>query len=120
MQSTQPDPAQVHAIMTTMVPFLMFSVVAVWALVLIPFWQIFKKAGFTPALSLLMILPVVNVITLYVVAFSRWRVVPAGPEYPAYPPVPPPGYVPPANYAATPSYPPQPPLYTPPPTEPRV
>lgn len=119
MQATHTDPAQVQAMMAAMVPFMLFGVVVIWALVIIPFWQIFKKAGFTPALSLLMILPLVNVIMLYVVEFSRWRVVPAGPEYPAYPypPVPAPGYVPPANYAAPPSYPPPP---VPPPSEPRV
>lgn len=41
-------------------------------LVILPFWQIFKKAGFSPALSLLMFLPFVSTIVLYVVAFSDW------------------------------------------------
>lgn len=121
MQSTTPDPAQIHAIMMAMVPFFFFGMLVVWAILIVPFWQIFKKAGFSPALSLLMILPLVNLVMLYVLAFSRWRVVPAGPEYPPYPapypPVPPagyapPGYVPPAGYASTPQtpvYPPQPP-----------
>jgi hypothetical protein len=38
----------------------------------LPFWQIFKKAGFSPALSLLMLVPFVGVIVLFVVAYSDW------------------------------------------------
>ena len=54
---------------------------------LIPYWMIFKKAGFSPALSLLMVFPLVNLIVLYVVAFSTWKVAPiyqiaAQPTYP--------------------------------------
>jgi hypothetical protein len=40
-----------------------------------PFWVILKKAGFTPWLSLLMLIPVVNLVALYIVAFSRWKAV---------------------------------------------
>ena len=42
--------------------------------VLIPYWMIFKKAGFSPWLSLLMIIPLVSLIVLYVIAFAQWRV----------------------------------------------
>ena len=42
------------------------------ALVIVPFWFIFAKAGFSRWLSLLMSIPVVNLITLYVFAFSAW------------------------------------------------
>lgn len=42
-----------------------------------PFWMIFKKAGFHPAFSLLMMVPVANFILLYVVAFSEWKSAPA-------------------------------------------
>lgn len=41
-----------------------------------PFWKIFEREGFAPALSLLMLIPVVNLVLLYVVAFSA-RPVPA-------------------------------------------
>lgn len=48
-------------------------VVAVFVLLLLlPYWRIFRKAGFNPALSLLMIVPLVNIIMLYVLAFSEW------------------------------------------------
>jgi hypothetical protein len=40
--------------------------------VLIPFWQIFKKAGFSPWLSLLTMIPLAGLIVLYYVAFARW------------------------------------------------
>ena len=45
--------------------------------VLPPYWMIFKKAGFSPWLALLMYIPLINIIVLYVVAFSNWKVVPA-------------------------------------------
>ena len=38
----------------------------------VPFWQIFKKAGFAPALSLLMLVPLVNIIMPFFLAFSEW------------------------------------------------
>ena len=42
----------------------------------IPYWKIFSKAGFAGALSLLMIIPLVNLIVLYVIAFSKWKIKP--------------------------------------------
>jgi hypothetical protein len=57
---------------------------------LIPYWFIFKKAGFSPFFSLLMFIPLLNIFALYFLAFARWNVVPAVPGYPAaqgpYPP----------------------------------
>jgi hypothetical protein len=38
-------------------------------LLIIPFWQLFSKAGWW---SLLMVIPLVNLIALYVLAFSKW------------------------------------------------
>jgi Ca2+/Na+ antiporter len=75
--------------------FFCFAIVMA-VVVLIPYWQIFKKAGFPPAITFLMLIPLVNIITLYVVAFSQWKVVPIAPfgYPPAYPPPPPPAYPP--------------------------
>lgn len=42
------------------------------AVVVVPFWRIFAKAGFHGALSLLMLVPFVNVIMIFVLAFSEW------------------------------------------------
>jgi hypothetical protein len=47
--------------------YLVFAVVFV-----LPFWQIFRKAGFHPALSLIMLIPVANLVALYFFAFSQW------------------------------------------------
>jgi uncharacterized membrane protein YhaH (DUF805 family) len=41
-------------------------------LLIIPFWQIFSKAGYSGWWSLLMVVPLVNLIALYVLAFSNW------------------------------------------------
>lgn len=41
-------------------------------LLIIPFWQLFSRAGYSGWWSLLMIVPVVNLIALYVLAFSNW------------------------------------------------
>ena len=40
--------------------------------IVLPFWKIFAKAGFSGWLGLLMIVPMVNLIALYVLAFSDW------------------------------------------------
>ena len=39
-------------------------------IVIIPFWRICKRVGYSPWLSLLMALPLVNLIFLYILAFS--------------------------------------------------
>ena len=41
-------------------------------LTVIPFWKICTKAGFPGALSLLMPVPVVNVVLLFYIAFAQW------------------------------------------------
>ncbi len=45
------------------------------AVLLFPFWFIFGKAGYPRWLSLLLLIPLVNVVVLYFLAFSTW---PAG------------------------------------------
>jgi hypothetical protein len=101
-----PQEAQKQAMhmFALMIPFILGAWVIGLAIIIIPFWQIFKKAGMTPGLSLLMALPLVNLVMLYVLAFSEWRVVPAPNPYGGLQPYPPP----PTNY------PPPPPTYTPP------
>ncbi len=70
------------------------------AIVIMPFWFICKKAGFSPWLSLLNIIPLGNLILIYVLAFSQWKVAPAPwlrwapqpqPPYPPQPTIPPQG-----------------------------
>ncbi len=42
------------------------------ALIIVPFWFIFKKAGYPRWLGLLMGVPVVNLVLLYYFASSEW------------------------------------------------
>ena len=48
----------------------MFLIMAV--LIILPFWFIFSKAGHSKWLSQLMVVPVVNIVMLYFLAFSTW------------------------------------------------
>jgi hypothetical protein len=56
----------------TEILLILFVVLIFTIIVLIPYWRIFRKAGFQPPLSLLMILPLVNVVMLYYLAFAEW------------------------------------------------
>jgi hypothetical protein len=81
-----------HALML-MVPIFMLVGIVFLAIIIIPFWFICKKAGFSPWLSLLNVVPMGNLVLVYVLAFAQWKVVPAPqmgypPPYPQ-PPVPP-------------------------------
>ena len=83
--------------------FGLFFVVGI-LIYIIPFWMIFKKAGFSPWFALLLFIPLANIIILYVLAFSQWKVVPVAQALGGYPPT----FNPPAAYPATtsPAYPP--------------
>ena len=39
---------------------------------LIPAWRIVKRSGMNPALSLLLLLPIVNIIALWLFAYAEW------------------------------------------------
>lgn len=67
-------------------PFLVIFTAVASIIMIIPYWMIFKKAGFSPWLSLLFFVPLANIIVLYVVAFSQWKVVPVTELTPAYRP----------------------------------
>jgi hypothetical protein len=69
-------------------PFFGFFAIVISILVVIPYWFIFKKAGFTPLLSLLMMVPLINFFMLYFLAFANWNVVPTSSVYPAPPAAP--------------------------------
>jgi energy-converting hydrogenase Eha subunit B len=42
------------------------------ALLVMPFWRICIKAGYAGALSLLVLVPIVNIVFVYFLAFSDW------------------------------------------------
>ena len=86
-----PDTDQIQHIAMAMMAILPVIVLVCLAILIIPFWFICKKAGFSPWLSLLNIVPLGNLVLLYVLAFAEWKVIPApqtGWPQPPYPPPP--------------------------------
>ncbi len=48
---------------------------AVWlAVFIVPLWRIVSKAGFPGAFALLAIIPLLNIVLLWVFAFIKWPV----------------------------------------------
>ena len=47
-------------------------VIIVGVISIVPFWRIFSKAGFPAPLSLLMLLPLVNIVMIFFLAFAEW------------------------------------------------
>ena len=79
-----PDADQIQHIIMAMAAILPLIILVCLAIIIIPFWFICKKAGFSPWLSLLNIVPMGNLVLLYVLAFAQWKVVPVPPM--GYPP----------------------------------
>jgi ATP-dependent Zn protease len=64
----------IHSLSPLLVNLIPLAVLSLaWLLTIPPFWVIFKKAGFQPILSIVMLVPLVNLIMLYIVAFSKWK-----------------------------------------------
>ena len=87
-QANSDQIAQAQKIAMAAMAIMPFILIICLAIVIIPFWFICKKAGFSPWLSLLNIVPFGSLILWYVLAFADWKVIPA-PEM---------GYLPPAPY----------------------
>jgi hypothetical protein len=101
----QPDVQQIQRLMLTIVPLILVFILIGIVILIVPFWFICKKAGFSPWLSLLCLVPSVGMlILLYVLAFADWKVVPAAPTAWGPPPQP---YPPQPPYPRQPPYPPQ-------------
>ena len=89
-----------------MIGVFLFIAVIIVAFVIFLFWRIFVKAGMAGPLSLLILLwPIGLIVDLCILAFARWNVVPAPPQYgalqpypPPYPPAPPGPPAPPAQF----------------------
>jgi hypothetical protein len=88
------DPEVAKHLIVTMMAIIPIIILIGLAIIIVPFWFICKKAGFSPWLSLLNIIPLGNLVLIYMLAFADWKVIPA--PLPAWPPQPP--------------YPPQPPM----------
>ena len=88
-----PSADDIQHMVVAMMAILPLVILICLAIVIIPFWFICKKAGFSPWLSLLNVVPLGNLILIYVLAFAQWKVVPApqlayAPPYPPQPPYP--------------------------------
>lgn len=66
---TQPEMA--FAVVFMIVAIVIGAVLGV-LLTVLPFWMICKKAGFAPALALLMLVPGANIILPFYLAFAEW------------------------------------------------
>jgi hypothetical protein len=84
---TTPDPAQIQHIVMAMMAILPVIILVFLAIVITPYWFIW------PWLSLLNVIPLGNLVLIYVLAFSDWKVIPAPQAYwqpqQPYPPPPP-------------------------------
>ena len=72
-----PNQEAIQHMVIAMMAILPLIILVFLAIVIVPFWFICKKAGFSPWLSLLNIVPLGNLILLYLLAFSDWKVIPA-------------------------------------------
>jgi hypothetical protein len=99
----QPDQATIQKMAYAILAIFPILIAVGMAVFILPTWFICKKAGFSPWLSLLIIVPFGGIVLLYVLAFAEWKVVPMAevgwPQQPPYPPQPP--------YTPQPPYPPQ-------------
>ncbi len=76
--SNPPNPEVIRRLIMMMVPIFFFLYAFSVALFMVPCWFILKKAGFTPWLALLCLLPSLGtLVLLYVIAFAEWKVIPA-------------------------------------------
>ncbi len=53
-----------------------FGLVITAVIVVVPFFQLWKRTGHNGWISLLMLLPIVNIVMLYVLAFKDWPALP--------------------------------------------
>jgi len=97
LQQNPVDQAQIQRMVLAFMAIMPIIVIVGLAIAIIPFWFICKKAGFSPWLSLLNIVPLGGVILCYVLAFSDWKVAPVTQA----------GWAPPTPYPPQPPYPPQ-------------
>lgn len=57
---------------TSMWPFGPLMMLVFAALIIVSFWFIFRKAVYSQWLGVLMVVPIVNLVMLYFLAFSDW------------------------------------------------
>lgn len=50
----------------------LIPILIILALAVIPYWKIWSRTGHSGAWSLLMLVPIANLISLWVLAFKKW------------------------------------------------
>jgi hypothetical protein len=86
----QPNAEQMTNIIAAVIGFYAVFFLVMETVIIVPFWFILKKAGFTPWLSFLNLVPSLGtLILLYLLAFAEWKVVPAAVQAWVPPPPPP-------------------------------
>ena len=99
LQNNNLDQEQIQKLVIALMAFVPIMILIGIAIFVIPCWFICKKAGFSPWLSLLCLVPSLGtLVLLYILAFADWKVTPAiqttwSPQ-PPYPPPPQPPYPP--------------------------
>lgn len=94
LQENQPNPEMIQHMVMAMMAIIPIIIIISIAVVMIPCWFILKKAGFSPWLALLCLVPSLGtLVLLYILAFAEWKVIPA-PQAAYPPPYPPPPYPP--------------------------
>jgi hypothetical protein len=87
------DQQHINGIIAAIIGFYFVLIVVIMTAIIVPFWFILKKAGFSSWLALINLVPFGTLILLYVLAFAEWKVIPAPqlawPPYPPQPPFPP-------------------------------
>jgi len=70
---TQPDQEAIQRMVIAMMAMMPIIFLVIIAIIIIPCWFICKKAGFSPWLSLVCLVPSLGLlILLYVLAFAEW------------------------------------------------
>jgi hypothetical protein len=54
--------------------FVLIVLAVVIAILIVPYWKIYSRTGQSGALSLLQLIPVINVIMLFILAFGEWPI----------------------------------------------
>jgi hypothetical protein len=75
---TMPGPMELGLIFLLIIPMMIVGAL----ITVIPFWKICAKAGFPGALSLLMLVPLANLILPFYLAFADWPALRQGREVP--------------------------------------
>jgi uncharacterized membrane protein YhaH (DUF805 family) len=91
LQNSPLNQEQIQHLVVAMFALIPLFILIGMIIIIVPTWFICKKAGFSPWLSLLCLVPSLGLLVLlYVLAFAEWKVAPVLPPQMGYPYPPPP------------------------------